>query len=118
MCVYAAEQIRTIKSADSENRVGKMQVMLEKQLQGLPKPANKIRESPRQETVLLTGSTGSLGSYLLENLCSASTVEKIYCLNRCDDGKERQREANSSRGLTSNGIPNVLPFCEPIFQSH
>ncbi|RYO89870.1 hypothetical protein DL766_010401 [Monosporascus sp. MC13-8B] len=36
----------------------------------------------RGATVLLTGSTGSLGSYILSSLLSRSDVKKVICLNR------------------------------------
>lgn len=49
-------------------------------------------------TVALTGSTGSLGSYLLDSLQSDKTVGKVYCLTR--DGKEGiQQKAFQERGL-------------------
>ena len=54
------------------------------------------REGP--EILILTGSTGSLGSYLLDALLKAPAVTKIYCLNRAA-GSERQAEISKSRGL-------------------
>lgn len=53
-------------------------------------------------SVILTGSTGSLGSYLLDVLLTESKVVKIYCLNRSKDAAERQARSNSSRGLTTD----------------
>ncbi|KAE8356048.1 NRPS-like enzyme [Aspergillus coremiiformis] len=41
-------------------------------------------------TVVLTGSTGELGSYLLHELLRDPTVGQIYCLNRSQDAKARQ----------------------------
>jgi FlaA1/EpsC-like NDP-sugar epimerase len=41
---------------------------------------NKIK--PDGEVVLLTGSTGGLGSYLLASLIADERVKKIYALNR------------------------------------
>ncbi|KAL4966920.1 uncharacterized protein BDV14DRAFT_170376 [Aspergillus stella-maris] len=49
-------------------------------------------------TVALTGSTGSLGCYLLDALCADRAVKKIYCLTR-DGSKERQKTALNERGL-------------------
>ena len=51
--------------------------------------------------VLLTGSTGSLGSYILDNLLKNPRVAHIYCLNRSPDSEKRQREVNQIRGLSS-----------------
>ncbi|KAH7166363.1 male sterility protein-domain-containing protein [Dactylonectria macrodidyma] len=53
-------------------------------------------------TVILTGSTGSLGSYLLDSLTNLSHVRKVYCLNRAEDGHARQKEVNSTRGLATH----------------
>lgn len=54
--------------------------------------------------VILTGSTGSLGSYLLAALHALpeTQVSKIFCLNRSVDGGERQIKANASRGIESS----------------
>lgn len=58
-------------------------------------------------TVVLTGSTGSLGSYLLDSLRSDRTVDKVYCLTR-DGTKERQQKAFQERGL-DRIIPDKIP---------
>ncbi|KAI0543188.1 hypothetical protein GGR58DRAFT_12902 [Xylaria digitata] len=53
------------------------------------------------QTIILTGSTGMLGSYLLDSLLGCSTVSRIVCLNRRKDGgKEAQMEAALERGLS------------------
>ncbi|KAJ4422969.1 hypothetical protein N0V82_002363 [Gnomoniopsis sp. IMI 355080] len=53
------------------------------------------------ETVLLTGSTGSLGSYLLDALLARPTavVKRVICLNRGGNSRERQAKAFESRRL-------------------
>ncbi|KAF7861579.1 hypothetical protein EAF04_008141 [Stromatinia cepivora] len=51
---------------------------------------------------LLTGSTGSLGSYILSTLLEEDNSCKIYCLNRGEDSEERQRRSNSSKGLSTD----------------
>ncbi len=58
--------------------------------------------SDRREVVLLTGSTGSLGSYLLGTFISDPEVAKVYCLNRAHNGFERQKKSFEDKGLTSN----------------
>ncbi|KAM7185986.1 non-canonical non-ribosomal peptide synthetase FUB8 [Naviculisporaceae sp. PSN 640] len=50
--------------------------------------------------VILTGSTGSLGSYLLDSLARQDHVRKIYCLNRAEDGGlAKQKVSSLDRGL-------------------
>ncbi|KAK8119240.1 uncharacterized protein PG998_003866 [Apiospora kogelbergensis] len=51
--------------------------------------------------VVLTGSTGSLGSYLLDTLYHSPDVSSIVCLNRGADAAFRQQKKAESRGLTS-----------------
>ncbi len=63
-------------------------------------------------TVILTGSTGSLGSYLLDALLAEPKVAKIYCLNRSDDGAQRQIQSHSSRGLTTSWAPERVSFLQ------
>jgi hypothetical protein len=60
--------------------------------------------------VILSGSTGSLGSHLLHHLIVAAGVTKIYCLNRAKDGNEKQMESNSQRGLRDQWDPNQVKF--------
>lgn len=55
------------------------------------------------QTVLVTGTTGSLGAYMLDRLVSNPRVHKIVALNRGDDGgQSRQAKFNSDRGLTTD----------------
>ncbi|KAJ5766758.1 uncharacterized protein N7511_004374 [Penicillium nucicola] len=61
-------------------------------------------------TVALTGSTGSLGSYLLDSLRSDKTVSKVYCLTR-DGQVERQQKAFKERGLDAT-IPDKVEFIQ------
>lgn len=58
----------------------------------------RLRTSSK--TVILTGSTGSLGSYILDALNRDPAVSKIICLNRSENAEERQLATASQRGLT------------------
>lgn len=86
-----------------KSRERKMEVALEKYLRTLPVPsAKKSKHAQDGLTVLLTGSTGSLGSYLLDSLAKSSKVVKIYCLNRRPDAEQVQAKTNAARGLISS----------------
>ncbi|KAI9935093.1 hypothetical protein MW887_000714 [Aspergillus wentii] len=54
----------------------------------------------QKHTVLLTGSTGSLGSYILHELLLDMSIVKIYSLNRSPDADRRQLESFTSKGLS------------------
>lgn len=54
------------------------------------------RDSSPYETIVVTGTTGALGSYLLEELLINDAVGKIYALNRHSSSRtllERQQAA-------------------------
>ena len=69
-----------------------------------------ISHSGESIYVLLTGSTGSLGSYILDNLLKNPKVAHIYCLNRSPDSEKRQREVNQIRGLSSVWSTDRITF--------
>lgn len=74
--------------------------LLAEQVQSLPF-LPPTRNTPKENvTVLLTGSTGSLGSYLLEALQHNSKVARIICLNRVSDAAVRHRKTCQERGLS------------------
>ena len=62
-------------------------------------PNAKARPRRENTVVTLTGSTGTLGSHILEALLRHKTVEHIYCLNRADNGSAVQAQRNEKNGL-------------------
>ncbi|KAJ5834349.1 hypothetical protein N7447_000375 [Penicillium robsamsonii] len=80
-------------------RTEKIQRLVEKYTSDLPArevcPQNGLH-SP--STVILTGSTGSLGNYLLHSLLSSDSIAKVYCLNR-SDAESRQKQGFEEKGL-------------------
>ena len=61
-------------------------------------------------TVILTGSTGSMGSYMLDVLVNDPNVSHIYCLNRAKDGEKRQEQSSESRGLPASWQMRAVHF--------
>lgn len=49
--------------------------------------------------VLLTGSTGSVGSYILTCLDQDPRISRIYCLNRGPASQARQKDSLAAKGL-------------------
>ena len=64
----------------------------------LQKSPTKVQETSKS-VVLLTGSTGALGSHILDTLLLASSITHIYCLNRATDSLALQKMRNESYGL-------------------
>ncbi|GAM35598.1 hypothetical protein TCE0_017f04050 [Talaromyces pinophilus] len=67
-----------------------------------------------KQVVLLTGSTGSIGSYILNALQQEDRVSHIYCLNRSADSSTLQQERN--KFLDSN-LPTYFPKNNVTFLS-
>lgn len=81
-----------------------MKQLYDKYASGLP-PTKRDRAdaADTEQTVILTGSTGNLGSYLLDQMVSNPNVKTIVCLNRAGDGGvKQQHKAMTDRGLTTS----------------
>ncbi|OLN85756.1 Iterative polyketide synthase CazM 8 [Colletotrichum chlorophyti] len=80
-----------------------MEAQLSKYTRDLPQdPGNKPPPADEGQTVLVTGTTGALGSYLLDFMESNPAVKKVVCLNRSDDSGKRQVKMSAERGLATN----------------
>lgn len=44
--------------------------------------------------IILTGSIGSLGSYLLDTILQSDQIQEVWCLNRSVDSKTQQEKSN------------------------
>ncbi|KAI9833793.1 MAG: hypothetical protein M1819_003527 [Sarea resinae] len=107
-----------LMSARPEDRTQKLEETLAKWSVGLPtkstaphtdgadRSSDAVNAS-RKWSVILTGSTGSLGSYLLDALLAQPHVTKVICVNRAADAVEKQKKVNESRGLTADFTERV-----------
>lgn len=69
-----------------------------------PRAASTLYPPTDSETILLTGSTGSLGTALLEVLSSSRHVTKIYAMVRGSDHLGKLKMALETRGID----PSIL----------
>ena len=89
-----------------QQHVAAMNTMIETYSVGLSGSAELpvgVASHPNREVVLLTGSTGGLGSFLLSQLLENPTVERVYALNRPSSStliEERQSSAFVDKGLS------------------
>ena len=84
-------------------RVSRMSTVVEQYTKRLLEHNSVARSNqPRSSrlTVVLTGSTGSLGVHLLEALLNDPKILKIYCFNRAHDAQERHEKNFADRGLS------------------
>ncbi|CAF9915256.1 MAG: hypothetical protein GOMPHAMPRED_000671 [Gomphillus americanus] len=86
-----------------------MERIFEEYTADFPTITCKPRSSPTDgQVVLLTGSTGTLGRYLLDQLLSDPRTHKVYCLGRGHDLKQRQETVMKQSGLaTSIDAPRI-----------
>lgn len=104
-----AAYILSIKGGEADQDDGSKQILeaqrfASKYTENMPKPrADKQQTSDNDQTVVITGTTGSLGAYMLHQLCQLPSVKKVVALNRDKDGGfSRQHSVNESRGLTQD----------------
>ena len=94
----------TTADEEDEHEVESMETLWQKYAKD-PLKAKPGRPNPSDDgqVVILTGSTGMLGSYMLDQMIRNPRVKRIICLNRSQDGgKERTESAMKSRGLATN----------------
>ena len=100
-----------------EGRYMKMASLVDKYTKSLPGVETKqdpVLRKP-QLTALLTGSTGSLGSHILLSLLRDSKISKIYCLNRSEDARERQKVNLRHLGVSDNLDTPQVDFIKADF---
>ncbi len=88
-----------------EARITKMASLVHKYTNDLPQVSPRIRNQLLEISklrVVLTGSTGSLGTHLLRSLLDDPIISKTYCLNRSANGREKQEKAFANLGLKCN----------------
>lgn len=108
----AFEDVSSDDEGSAVDRLESMESMLGKYVQKLP-VKTRVTDSPplvQRKTVLLTGSTGSLGSYLLHELMQDPTVEHIVCLDRSSGGAEKYQNSRGKRGLGQLNLSGVEFF--------
>ena len=97
-----------------EERIKKMEEMLAKYSKNLPKAftngVDSTEDNNKKLTVVLTGSTGSLGSYLLDALLVSDRVSKVICLNRGANSEDKQKKSNAARGLVTEWANDRVQF--------
>lgn len=65
--------------------------------------------------ILLTGSTGTVGRYLLKALLDHPDTGHVFCLNRGEDGgSAAQYESFASAGLSSAGLTDRVTFIKAV----
>lgn len=88
----------------------KIETLVKKYTETIPNGPRAIPPSESTHTVVLTGSTGSLGSYVLNLLLKLPTVKRIYCLNRSANAESKQSKSFEKKGLEFTNATRVCKF--------
>ncbi|KAL8722727.1 MAG: hypothetical protein Q9225_000839 [Loekoesia sp. 1 TL-2023] len=96
-----------------ENQIHRRNILLREhkdKIDQLSLPATIVGGVPPSIAVL-TGSTGALGSYILNSLLVSPKVSHVFCLNRAADSLELQTSRNRYRQLSGVLSPDRVTFC-------
>ncbi|KAJ5999789.1 NRPS-like enzyme [Penicillium waksmanii] len=98
---------RSEELANAE-RLRERQALLKKMINLIEPKTNP--KAPQLQTVLLTGSTGTLGAYLLDALLKDPAVSHVHCLNRREDSQSVQQEKSTFYNLNSSFDSDRVSF--------
>ncbi|THU93668.1 acetyl-CoA synthetase-like protein [Dendrothele bispora CBS 962.96] len=90
-----------IEDTKRERKIAAMRAMVEKYTSDWPvrSTVSIYDYRPAREVVLITGTTGTLGTYLLGSLLEDSRFVRVYALNRGSNLRQRQLDAFHDKGL-------------------
>lgn len=88
-----------------------MQELLDKYTSDLPITVREpLLYDNHRKTVMITGSTGSFGTYLLDTLLHDDSVEHVICLNRRENAEDVQLKSLKAKGLPTDLRSTALTF--------
>ena len=103
---YLLSAGKSTAASKAEHDTQAMQSLWQKHTRDLEAPQ---RDTQRPEalvegqTVIITGTTGMLGSYMFDLLVTNTAVKKVVCLNRDEDGGAKRQVRNmKERGLVDD----------------
>lgn len=78
----------------------------------IPRPESFAEQRPHEPIrVILTGSTGTLGTFFLRALLDQPGIGQIYCLNRSEDGgRAIQQQRMIERGFNADCLDERVVF--------
>ncbi|KAI5363992.1 Putative AMP-dependent synthetase/ligase, fatty acyl-coenzyme A reductase, NAD-binding protein [Septoria linicola] len=92
-----------LAGANKTSREEIMEKMLQKYTSDFPATSTKASaQRPDKHTVIVTGTNGSLGNHILQELIDSAEVAHVYALNRSADAETRQAKQFEARGTTTN----------------
>ncbi|KAL2848127.1 hypothetical protein BJY01DRAFT_246453 [Aspergillus pseudoustus] len=78
------------------------------------KSTSASQEEDEGKVIILTGSTGTIGSYILSVLLKRADIAHIYCFNRSADSENLQKNRNAQQDPT---LPLTFPVSKVTFRT-
>lgn len=111
--IFSTENHDSLKDSPTNGQAA--QELFEKYSYNLPVaigPKNSAGTANGKDVIILTGSSGSLGSYLLDQLCQLQSVGEIWCINRSAESEAQQTLTNTQRGITADWALHNVHFLQ------
>lgn len=107
-------------TVNASNRHHKIEETLQEYVQRVDKIPSKHEfavnsSSVNEHVVVLTGSTGSLGSYILRKLMQDKSVSHIYCLDRSSSAHSRHLEKSKKNHESTDFPTSKVTFLKTDF---
>lgn len=117
-----AEYILNAKSgkAGAERDVRKVMVeYVDKWAAKLVTPSPRSAPQPQGEVIVLTGTTGSLGAHILDQLTRRPEVSKVICLSRARSHADSEKRVSDSlaqrlRSLTPEAQSKIISYAADV----
>ncbi|APA06277.1 hypothetical protein SS1G_01217 [Sclerotinia sclerotiorum 1980 UF-70] len=105
--VAMSEEDLSTKTENASNRSHKIQEILQKCYGVIDSISTEHKPTAdplpaTEHVVVLTGSTGSLGSYILQTLMQNASVSHVYCLDRISDSHSRHLKKNQNENKVTD----------------
>ena len=99
--LHLSDKTKASKISREQKRVEERKAFVEEYKEKIDriKYQSETRVEHDKEVVILTGSTGALGSYILDYLLRDPAVARVICLNRAQDSLSLHIKRNETRGL-------------------
>ncbi|KAM0160188.1 hypothetical protein ACHAPG_003108 [Botrytis cinerea] len=120
-------QSRTAILTPNKNEQDELEIMeallttYREQIKTIPvpkKPVEYTSQVLKPINVLLTGSTGTIGSYLLQALLNRDGIANVFCLNCGEDGgKAKQHKIFTASGFATTKLNNRVTFIKADLES-
>ncbi|KAI0100764.1 male sterility protein-domain-containing protein [Nemania sp. FL0031] len=108
----AAAITKPIELANQTDVMKQLQSNVRGLIQQIPKPESLNPVAPGTVNVLLTGSTGTLGTLILHTLLQKPSIGHIFCANRGADRRSAQIKRFSAAGLTADNLDTRVTFLQ------